>query len=73
MEIDDKKLTKFSYVIEGVGASFVTIFLAAYLAGIPTTAVYHSEPIIRIPLFIIGAVLVELVLCAVVLAALTKR
>jgi len=73
LEIDDKKLTKFLYVIEGVGASFVTIFLAAYLAGIPTTVVYHSEPIIRIPLFIIGAVLVELVICAVVLAALTKR
>lgn len=73
MEIPQKRLTKFLYVIEAVGAVFVGIFLIAYLGGLPTTAVLHSEVAFRIPLFILGAVLVELAVGAAVAAALLKH
>jgi hypothetical protein len=73
LEIPDKRLTKFLYVIEGVGAVFVALFLVAYLGGIPTTAVLHSEPIFRITLSILGGVLLELIISAIVVASLIKR
>jgi hypothetical protein len=63
----------FLFATQGVGAAFVGIFLAAYLAGLPTTAVFHSEPAFRIPLTILGAVLLVMVLSAFVLAALSKK
>ena len=58
--MSDKKIDKFLFAVQGVGAVFVGIFLAAYLGGLPSTAVLHSEPAFRIPLFIFGAVLVFL-------------
>jgi pyridoxal/pyridoxine/pyridoxamine kinase len=73
MEISDRRLSKFLYIIEGVGAVFVALFLAAYLGGLPTTAVLHSEPIFRIPLFVFGAVLLELIVGAVIVAVLAKK
>ena len=73
MEIPDKRLTKFLFAVEAVGIVFVGFFLVAYLGGLPTTAVLHSEPVFRIPLFVLGAVLLELVICGVVVAALVKE
>jgi hypothetical protein len=46
---------------EALGAIFVGIFLAAYLGGVPTTVVYHSEPAFRIPLAIFGGLILVLV------------
>jgi hypothetical protein len=69
------KLTKFLFVVEGVGAVFVAVFLAAYLGGLfytPQTTVLHSELSFKIPLFIFGAMLLVLVLVTVVLAGVTK-
>jgi hypothetical protein len=60
MKLSDKKINKFLFAVQGLGAVFVGIFLAAYLGGLPSTAVLHSEPAFRIPLFIFGAVLVFL-------------
>jgi len=73
LEIPDKRITKFLFVIEAIGIVFVGFFLVAYLGGLPTTAVLHSEPVFRIPLFVLGAVLLELVICAVVIAVLVKK
>jgi hypothetical protein len=73
LEIPDKRLTKFLFAAQAVGIVFVGFFLVAYLGGLPTTAVLHSEPVFRIPLFVLGAVLLELVICAVVVAALVKK
>jgi len=72
LEISNKRLTSFLLAIQGVGIVFIGFFLAAYLAGLPTTVVLHSEPVFRIPLLIFGAVLLELILCTIVVAALTK-
>ena len=63
----------FLFATQGIGAAFVGIFLAAYLAGLPTTTVFHSEPAFRIPLTILGAVLLVMVLSAFVLVVLSKK
>jgi len=73
LEIPKNHLNKFLYVIEAVGAVFVAFFLAAYLGGLPTTAVLHSLDVFRIPLFGLGAALLALIVSAVVLAALKRR
>jgi hypothetical protein len=58
---------------EGVGAVFIGVFLAAYLAGIPTLAVYHSDPIVRTVLAVIGAVFLLLILVLVVMAVMQRN
>lgn len=73
MRLTEKQITTFLFAAQGIGAVFVGFFLAAYLAGLPTTAVLHSEPAFRIPLTILGAVLLVMVLSALVLAALSKK
>ena len=73
MRLTDKQTAKFLFAVQGIGAVFVGIFLAAYLSGLPTTAVLHSEPAFRIPLTILGVALLILVLSAFVLAGLSKN
>jgi hypothetical protein len=73
LRLSEKQITTFLFVAQGLGGIFVGIFLAAYLAGLPSTAVFHGEPAFRIPLFIFGAVLLVMVLSAFVLTALSKK
>jgi F0F1-type ATP synthase assembly protein I len=73
LRLSEKQVNAFLFAAEGVGAAFVGIFLAAYLAGIPTTVVYHSEPAFRISLIILGIILLVMVLSVSVLAALSKK
>jgi hypothetical protein len=73
VRLSDNKVTVFLLTLEGTGAAFAGIFLAAYLGGLPSTNVLHSEPVFRIPLAIFGAVLLVLVFSALILAALTKK
>jgi hypothetical protein len=73
LRLSEKQINAFLFVAQGVGVVFVGIFLAAYLAGIPTTVVFHSEPAFRIPLIIFGAVLLAMVLSALVFAALSRK
>jgi hypothetical protein len=63
----------FLFITQGAGAIFVAIFLAAYLGGLPSTVVFHSEPAFRIPLSIFGVVLMVMVLAALVLVVLSKK
>jgi len=73
LRLTDKQTAKFLFAVQGIGTVFIGIFLAAYLGGLPTTAVLHSEPAFRIPLTIFGVVLLVLVLSAFVLAGLSKN
>jgi hypothetical protein len=81
LRLGDKKLNKFLFAVQGIGAVFVSIFLGAYLGGllaaylynIPSTTVLHSEPAFRIPLIISGAVLLVLILSSVILAVRSKQ
>jgi hypothetical protein len=73
LKLSDRKLNKFLFAVQGVGAVFVGIFLAAYLGGLPSTDVLHSEAAFRIPLFILGAVLVFLLLSAFIPILLSEE
>ncbi|MGD0994786.1 MAG: hypothetical protein ABR909_04590 [Candidatus Bathyarchaeia archaeon] len=73
MTLANKKLTTILFSLEGVGAVFVGIFLAAYLGGLPTTTVLDDEPAFRIPLIIFGAALLMLILATVVIAFLQRK
>jgi uncharacterized membrane protein YphA (DoxX/SURF4 family) len=73
MQNTSSSISKFLYVIEGVGAVFVAFYLVAYLAGLPTTNVLHSEDAFRYPLFSLGIVLLVMILGAVVLAIRQRR
>ena len=65
--------TKTLLILETAGAIFVGIFLAAYLGGIPTTVVYHSELAFRIPLAIFGGLILVLALILPVFAFRSKK
>ena len=76
LPLTNKQIKGFLFAVEGVGAVFVSIFMIVYLAGLsklPSDVVYHSEPAVRMPMSIIGAVLVVLVLVALVLAVVISR
>jgi hypothetical protein len=73
LQLPNNGIEKYLYVVEGVGAVFVAVFLVSYLAGLPTTNVLHADPILRSSLFGLGAALLVLILVGVVLAALNRR
>ena len=76
MEQTNKITHTLLFAIEGVGAVFVGVFLAAYLGGMfmtPSTTVLHSEPAFKIPLIVFGVVLLVLVLAVVILAASSRK
>jgi Na+-transporting methylmalonyl-CoA/oxaloacetate decarboxylase gamma subunit len=73
MTLASKKINTLLLLVEGVGIVFVVLFLAAYLGGLPTTNVLQDQPAFRIPLTILGVVLVVLILAIVVLAGFSKK
>ncbi len=76
MTEDREKLNYFLFVVEGAGAIFVGVFLAAYLGGLfmtPQTTVLHSEPAFRLPLAVFGVFLLELIWAGIVLALYLRR
>jgi threonine/homoserine/homoserine lactone efflux protein len=73
LEVTRQPVTVFLYATQTVGAVFVGLFLAAYLAGLPTTAVLHSDPTIRLALTVLGVAYLVLTLAAVVLAFLKRK
>jgi hypothetical protein len=60
------------YAAQGVGAVFVAVFLAAYLGGLPTTNVLHSEPVFRWLLTIFGGLFLILIAAVGVVSVLIK-
>jgi len=76
LTLNDKRKTTFLLALQGLGAVFVGIFLAAYLGGLfmtHSTTVLHSEPAFRIPLTIFGITLLVLVLATVILVVFSKK
>lgn len=73
MALTDNRMHTFLFAVQGVGIVFVGIFLAAYLGGLPTTNVLHSEPAFRISLVVIGGVFLVLVLSTVIIAYFAKK
>ncbi|MGF3522361.1 MAG: hypothetical protein ACQXXJ_04600 [Candidatus Bathyarchaeia archaeon] len=76
MNLSSGQLRGFLLTVEGVGAVFAGLFLFVYLWGlrdVPRDVVYHSEPIFRMLLSVLGVLLIALVLLAAFLAVLVKR
>ena len=73
MRLTDKRISNFLFITQGVGAIFVGIFLIAYLGGLPSTNVLHNEAVFRIPLSILGVVLLVLILATVIVAAFQRK
>ncbi len=76
MEKTNKITRTLLFALQGVGAVFVGVFLAAYLGGMfmnPSTTVLHNEPAFRIPLTVFGVILLVLVLAVVILAASSRK
>ncbi len=73
MGLHDKWVNNYLFAVQGVGIVFVAFFLAAYLGGLPSTAVLHSEGAFRVPLMAIGVVFLLLILSAVIIAVALKK
>ncbi|MBN2259715.1 MAG: hypothetical protein JW702_04185, partial [Clostridiales bacterium] len=69
----NQKYVKLLYTTQGVGAIFVAFFLAAYLGGLPSRNVLHSEPVFRIPLIIFGVALLLLIIVTVIIFAMRRN
>jgi hypothetical protein len=70
--LSDKQADRLLLVTEGVGAVFVAVFLAAYLGGLPTTAVLHSQATVKTLLSVFGALLLILISAMAILSATVK-
>ena len=73
MRVTEKRISTFLFATQGVGIVFIGFFLAAYLGGLPSTNILHSEPGFRIPLSILGVALLVLVLSTVIVAAFSRK
>jgi hypothetical protein len=76
LALNNKRIINFLLAVQGIDAIFVGIFLVAYLGGMfmtPSTTVLHSEPAFKIPLTVLGIILLVLVLATVALARFSKR
>jgi len=70
--IRQRKTKPLQLALEAVGAVFVAIFLAAYLGGMPTTNVLHSQPAFKAPLIVLGVSLLILILANTIIAMRQK-
>ncbi len=73
MQSNNKQINIFLLVVEGLGLVFVSIFSAAYLLGLPSTTVLHSEPAFRTVLSVLGILFIVLALSALIVSILVKK
>jgi len=71
--LNDDQISKFLFAFEGIGAIFVGAFLLAYLMGLPTYVVYHSDPNLRMILSLFGGLLIILVIIGFLVSFFYKK
>ena len=71
--MNESEISKFVFALEGIGAIFLGTFLVVYLMGLPTDAVYHSDPTLRIILSVFGGILLILVIFSLLISTLDKK
>ena len=73
LALNNNQKSKFLYVFDGIGAIFIGAFLLAYLSGLPTDLVYHSEPILRMVLSLFGGLFIILIIIGFLVLAVNKK
>ena len=73
LDLNDNQISKFLFAFEGIGVLFAGAFLVAYLLGLPTSVVYHSDPTLRMILSLFGGLLIILVIIGLLVSALNKK
>ena len=63
--MNEGQTSKFLFVFEGIGTIFIGAFLVAYLLGLPTDIVYHSDPTLSLVLSIFGGIFIFVNLCSI--------
>lgn len=71
--MNESQISKFLYTFEGIGVILAGSFLIAYLSGLPTNVVNHSDSTLRIVLSIFGGVAIILVFAGLLISKFTKR
>ena len=71
--MNDSQISKFLFAVEGIGAIFIGAFLSAYLMGLPTYVVYHSDPSLRMILSLFGGLLIILISIGFLISFLNKK
>ncbi len=70
--MNESQISKFLFTFEGIGVILAGSFLLAYLSGLPTDVVNHSDPTLRIVLSIFGGVAIILVFAGLLISKFTK-
>ena len=70
--MNKRQMNLFLYLVEGIGAVFVAVFLSAYLFALPSMGVLHGEPIIKLLLSTFGALFLVLIAVSVALSFTVK-
>ena len=73
LELNDNQISKFLIALEGVGVIFLGSFLVAYLTGLPTDVVYHSDPTLRMILSVFGGILLIIIIFGLLISAFNKK
>ena len=71
--MNESQISKFLFTFEGIGALFIGSFLVAYLSGLPTDVVNHSDPTLRLVLSLFGGVAIILVFAGLLISKYVKR
>ena len=71
--MNESQISKFLFTFEGIGVILAGSFLIAYLSGLPTNVVYHSDPTLRMILSLFGGLLIVLVLLGLLISSLNRK
>lgn len=72
LNVNNRWLSYFQFVVQGVGAVFAAVFLAAYLFALPTSGVLHSVFVYHELLAVFGTLFLILVFAAIAVSAIIK-
>ena len=71
--MNENQMSNFLIVFEGIGAIFLGAFLTAYLLGLPTDIVYHSDPTLRMILSLFGGLFIILILIGLTISKINRK
>ena len=76
VSLTDRQINILLFAVQGITTLFCSLFIIVYLLGLrdlPEIVVYHSEPMLRAALSILGVISLILIGVTIVLAFIIKR